>query len=99
MNISFDIFLSFSKSFKLLNNILYILNKNSFPALSVLVELKRLKKSKNNNDDFDVILSLLSTDCSVNISLKILLVNSNNKLINLLSLLMFEEFLIEFIKH
>ena len=88
----------FSISFKLLNNILYIFNKKSFPALSVFVELKRLKKSKNKIDDFDEILSLLSID-SVIISLKILFVNSNNKFKNLLSSFKFEEFLIEFIKH
>ena len=99
MNISLEIFLLFSISFKLSNNILYIFNKNSFPTLSVFVELKRMKKSKNKIDDFDVILSLLSTDCSVIISLKISFVNSNNKFKNLLSSFKFEEFLIEFIKH
>ena len=98
MKISSDNFL-LSISFKLVNNISYILNKNSFPLSSVLVELKRLKKSKNNIDDFDDILSLLLIDSSEIISFKILLVSSNNKLKYLLSTLFsFEEFLIESIR-
>jgi hypothetical protein len=99
MKMSSDNFLS-SISFKLLNNISYILYKNSFPASSVLVELKRLKKSKNNIEDFDDIFSLLLIDYSEIISFRILFVSSNNSLKYLLSALFsFEEFLMESIRH